>query len=136
MKDIGSTIRTVYTSLLAVTYNGQSVPFYSGEPYETTPENYIYINSIDQAQDNNDQRYANEVVVTLDVVTKTNMANDKTAVDSISNSVLTAVVGQIVDTVDFQVHIINATSNYLHQQDGTIHINRKLIRIFNRITQK
>lgn len=134
MKDVGKFIRDTYTSLLNVTYNGQSVPFYTEIPYETTPENYIYINSVDQTDDNNDQRYVNEVVVTLDVVTKQNMRNNKDAVDAISSSVLQALMGQIVRG-EFEIHIINATSGYLHEQDGTIHINRKLLRIFNRITQ-
>jgi hypothetical protein len=141
MKDIGASIRSIYSTLLAgITYGGNSVPFYDAEPLVTTPDNYIVLNAMDQSDANNDQRFVSEVIVTLDVVTKANMLNSRAAVDAISNSVLQALLpNQYIDheDADFQIMITRARSpGYIHTQDGTVHINRKILRIVNRLNQQ
>ena len=141
MKDIGASIKTIYSTLLSgITYNSVAVPLYTEEPFETTPDNYIVLLSTDQNENNNDQRFANEVVQTIDIVTKENMRNSRTAVDAISNSVLQALLPSSFvyrEDSDFEIFIISASSpGYIHTQDGSIHINRKLLRIVNRLTQK
>lgn len=140
MKDTG-VIRSFYSSLLTgITYNSVSVPVYTEEPFATVPDYYIVITSVDQNPDNTDSSWASEVVVTLDVVTKQNMQNSRAAVDSISNSVLNVLLPNsfvVRADSDFQLFIINVSSpGYLHSQDGTIHINRKILRVLNRITEK
>lgn len=141
MKDIGASLRAHYSTLLAgITYNGVSVPFYDAEPFETTPSNYIVLLGTDQDEDNNDSAFVNEVLVTLDIVTKQNMRNSRDAVDSIAYDVLEALIpNNYVDAfdADFQIQILSASSpGYLHTQDGSVHINRKVLRINNRLIQK
>lgn len=140
MKDIGQ-IRGVYSGLLsAITYNSVSVPVYTEEPFVTCPDNYIVLLSTDQTDKSNDTRWSHEVIQTIDIVTKSNMKNNRDAVDSISYSVLDALLpDSFVErfSTDFKIHIINASSpGYIHTQDGSIHINRKILRIVNHLIQK
>jgi hypothetical protein len=140
MKDIG-VIRSLYASLLSgITYNGQGVPVYTEEPFATVPDYYIQVSSVDQSPDNTDASWSSEVVVTLDVVTKQNMQNSRAAVDTISGSIMAVLLPNsfiLQGNTDFQLFIISVSSpGYLHEQDGTIHINRKILRFFNRITEK
>jgi hypothetical protein len=140
LKDTGS-LRTVYSGLLsAITYNSVSVPVYTEEPFVTTPDNYIVLSSIDQTDNSNDTRWSHEVFMTIDIVTKGYMINSRSAADSISNSVLEALLPTsfvVRENTDFTIHIINATSpGYIHTQDGSVHINRKILRILNHLIQK
>jgi hypothetical protein len=140
MKDAAASIRTLYTTLLAgITYGGKSVPFYDGEPYETTPENYIFLQSTSFGEDNNDQHFVSEGTVTLQIVTKQNMRNSKDACDGIASSVLGVLLPHpFVDRfdADFQIQILSAgLPGDLHSQDGTVHINRKILTINHRINQ-
>jgi hypothetical protein len=138
MKDIGASLRTIYGTLLsAITYGGSDVPFYDHEPYVTTPKNYIFFQGYNFGSDNNDQHFVSEGTVTLQVVTKSNMKNDKTACDAIANSVLQALL-PYVDRFDayFQIEITGAElPGDIHSQDGTVHINRKILNINNRLNQ-
>lgn len=141
MKDTGAAIRTAYNTLLgSITYNGKTVPFYDEEPFETVPDYYIVLTSVDQSDASTFTSWAHEVVVTLDVTTRENMRNSREGVDGISNLVLQALLpnySQVVDSADFQMFLIRAESpGYLREQDGRIHINRKILRIFHRLTQK
>jgi hypothetical protein len=141
VKDIGASIRSVYSSLLAgITYDGKAVPFFTEEPYVTVPGNFIVLLAIDQDEQNNDRRFVTNAVVTLDIVTKGNMKNDRTAVDAISSSVLQALLPDTYvnrNTTDFQVMIRSCSSpGYIHAIDGTIHIQRKILRINNHLIQK
>ena len=140
MKDIGQ-IRGVYSSLLsAITYNTVSVPVFTEEPFATCPDNYIVLLSTDQTDNSNDTRWSHEVVQTIDIVTKGYMINNRDVVDAIASSVLEALLPDtFVErfSTDFKIHIINASSpGYLHSQDGSIHINRKILRIVNHLIQK
>jgi hypothetical protein len=141
MKDIGATIRTVYTSLLgAITYAGQAVPFYTAEPFETTPNFFIVLQNIEQSEENNDQRWVSNATVTLDVITKQNMANSRDAVDNIAGQILTALLpNTYVDrsTADHQVMIRSVTSpGYVGSQNGSVRIQRKILIIDNHLIQK
>jgi hypothetical protein len=141
MKDIGASVRAAYATLLSgITYNSKSVVFYDDEPFETVSDYHIVLTSIDQTNAGTLTSWAHDVVVTLDVVTKENMRNSRAAVDAISQLVTQALIGnyhKLVENADFQVHIFGASSpGYLHEQDGTVHINRKILRINNRLTQK
>lgn len=140
MKDIGASLRTIYGTLLsAITYGGSDVPFYDHEPYVTTPSNYIFFQGYNFGNDNNDQHFVSEGTVTIQVVTKRNMKNDKSACDAIANSVLQALLPQpFVDRfdADFQIQILSAEQpGDIHSQDGTVHINRKILTINNRLNQ-
>jgi hypothetical protein len=141
LKDTGATIRSIYSGLLAgITYNSVSVPVYTEEPLKTCPDNYIVLLSTDQTDLSNDTRWSHEVFQTIDIVTKANMINSRTAVDSITNSVLEALLPTsfvVREDTNFTVHIINATvPGYIHSQDGSVHINRKIIRVLNHLIQK
>jgi site-specific recombinase len=141
VKDIGASIRSLYSSLLAgITYDGKAVPFFTEEPYVTTPGAYMVLLSVDQDSENNDRRFVNNAIVTIDIVTKGNMKNDRSAVDSIANSVLNALLPDTYvdrDTTDFKVMIRSASSpGYIHAMNGTVHVNRKILRINNHLIQK
>jgi len=141
MKDIGATIRTVYTSLLsAITYGGQAVPFFTAEPWATTPDYFIVLQNIEQGEENNDQRYVTNATVTLDVITKQNMANSRDAVDAIADQILAALLpGTYVDrsTTDHQVMIRSVSSpGYISSQNGSVRIQRKILIIDNHLIQK
>ena len=141
MRDFGATIRNIYTGLLSgLTYDGQSVVVYGSEPYVTTDDNYVVLTAVDATQKNNDQTFVSEAVVTIDIVTRQNMANDRSVADNISDQILQALLpNSYADQTDslFRVQIIYAEgAGYLHESDGTISVNRKFLRIFNRIIQK
>jgi hypothetical protein len=140
MRDHGKDIRDLYSTLLAsITYAGKSVPFYDAEPFESVPENYIVLASMDSSDVGTDNSFNHEVTVTLDIVTKANMRNNRDAVDEIANSVLQVLFPDpYVDrlTSNFQVMIRTVTSpGYLRDEDGPVQIQRKLLRINNHLTQ-
>jgi hypothetical protein len=140
MKDTGKAIGQVYTALLgSLSYDGQAVPFYLEEPNEVVPDYYVVLQNITGSDDNNDYRFATETVATLEIVSKDNMRNTRVHVNAISESILQALlprtlVSRFAD--GFQVIIKAATSpGYLHQVDGSVHTNRKILRITNRLTE-
>lgn len=141
MKDIGATIRTVYTSLLgALSYGGQAVPFYTAEPWATTPDFFVVLQNIEQGEENNDQRWVTNATVTLDVITKQNMANSRDAVDDIANQILVALLPNTYvdrETADHQVMIRSVSSpGYIAGQSGSVRIQRKILIIDNHLIQK
>jgi hypothetical protein len=141
MRDYGNTLNTIYLSLLSgITYGGVTVPVYSSEPFETTPDNYIVLTDDTGSQKNNDQAFISEVVQTIEVVSVQNMSNDTTPCVDISDQILQALLpNSYVERADslFRVQIINATlSPAPRETDGTVTVNRRIIRVFNRIIQK
>ena len=141
MRDFGRTIRTLYATLLSsVSYDGQNVPLYTSEPYVTTPDNWMVLTAVDAGQANNDQQFVSEASVTLEIISRQNMANDRGIVDDIADAVLQALLpGTYADQQDslFKVQIIYAEGGgYLQEKDGSLSIQRKIIRVFNRIIQK
>jgi hypothetical protein len=140
MKDVSIPVHQVYASLLgALSYDGQSVPFYQEEPNEVTPDYYVVLQNITSTEDNNDFRFVSEAVATLEIVSKDNMRNTRSHVDQISQSILGLLLPRTLVNrfaAGFQVIIKAAsTPGYLHQVDGSIHTNRKILRITNRITE-
>jgi len=134
-------LRGIYETLLTgITYNSVSVPVYTEEPFETTPANYIVLLSTDQNEVSGDTRRSHEVTYTIDIVTKQNMRNSRDAADAIANSVLSVLLPEtfvVREDNDFTVHIISASSpGYIYSKDGSIQINRKILRILNHIIQK
>lgn len=141
MKDTGQALQTLYSSLLSgITYNGKAVPFFTEEPFSAAPDYYIVFSGTDSTDQSNDNRFVHDVVVTLDIVTKTNMKNTRAAADAISNSILAILFpNSYVDrsTTDFTVMIRTMSSpGYLRDVDGSANIVRKILRITNHLIQK
>jgi hypothetical protein len=141
MKDIGASIRAIYSALLTgITYGGAGVPFYDEEPLVSTPDHYIVLLGITQIPDNNDQHFVSNAIVTLDIVSKANMQISRAAVDNISGQILEILLPQAyVDRTDadFQVMIRDVTSpGYVRAQKGSIHIIRKILNFNNHLIQK
>ena len=141
MRDYGNTMNTTFLALLTgMTYGGVEVPVYSSDPFETTPDNYVVIGDDTGAQKNNDNTFVSEVVQTIEVVSVQNMANDKTPLDAVSDLVLQRLLPDTyIDHVDslFRMQIVYATVTPVPREtNGTVTVNRKMIRVFNRLIQK
>lgn len=137
MKDTGLAIRNAYYNLLNgnLTYNSKNVPVYKDDPIATPPDNYVVITEVIEGQDNNNQKFVNELQVTLDITTKQYKTIDRSICENIANQIVNLVKPttstQGIDTTDFQVMNVNRGSGtYLNELDGDYHIVRKIL-IFN-----
>ena len=139
MKDPAATISNIYASLLgALSLGGQPVPFFTEEPWQTTPTNFVTLQNIQILPSNDDARFRSVATVTLDVVTKGTGGNSRAAANAISTLVLQALLpGTGHQDGDFDLWIREASSpGYLHSQKGPVNINRKILVIDNYITEK
>lgn len=141
MKNPGSAIRSAYkTALASLTYNGDAVTVYDNMPIETTPDNYVYINSIDYDQEGNNQLFIHTVAIALDVVTKQYKKQDLDLTDGIAeamqNIILTYPYSTLTNT-NYQILAPNIESaRYLIEQDGAYFIVRKIVRFSQTLIQK
>jgi len=141
MKNPGKSLREAYMAALSnVTYNGNNVTVYEFMPIETTPDNYVYINSMQWTQVGNNQLFIHDGSIAVDIVTKQYKKLDYDVVDEISyqvmNTILTYPYSTITDA-DFQfMHPTVESAQYLLDQDGAYHIVRKIVRFAQSLIQK
>jgi hypothetical protein len=141
MKNPGKSLREAYMAALqSVQYNGSNVTVYEFMSIETTPDNYIYINSMAWTQVGNNQLFIHDGSIAIDIVTKQYKKLDYDVVDEISyqviNTILTFPYSTITDT-DFQFMNPQVESaQYLLEQDGAYHIVRKIVRFAQSLIQK
>lgn len=143
MKDCSNNIRTQYLSILNgnITYNGQNVPVYGDDTFDTVPQLYIIIGDITETASNNNQQFVTEADVIIDIFSEQYMTRDNAIVDNIANQILTLLIPtsgikDIGDT-DFQIFAKARTgSRYLAVNDGQNYVARKILTITNTIIQK
>ena len=142
MKNPGKAIRDAYlSSLTGITYNGNTITVYDDLPIETLPDNYVYINSIDEQQKGNNHIYDYTAVVTLDCVTRQYRKVDRDTVDSIAEAVTNAILptpnNHTLTDTNFQfIGVSIESGRYLNGVDGDTHITRKIIRFTQTLIQK
>jgi hypothetical protein len=142
MLDCNQDVRTTYLTALNnnISYNGVNVPIYGQTPFETTPQNYVVIGNIVETPDNNNQRFNNNVDVTIDIFSEQYRTNDLSIVDNISNQILNIMISNtsipVFQTANFQIFPKERTlSNYSSLQKGDNYIARKIIIINNLVNQ-
>lgn len=143
MLDCSNNIRAAYLTKLNgnITYNSLNVPVYGDDSFETTPQNYVVITEIAESADNNNQKFVNNVIVTIDIFSEQYMKRDNSIVDNISSQILnllipSTAVQDIGDTY-FQIFPLSRdSSRYLALQDGNNYVARKIITINNLVNQK
>lgn len=141
MNNPGKALRDAYMSALqGLTYNGNAVTVFDNMPIETTPDRYVYINSIDYNQTGNNQLFVHTGVVTLDVIVKQYKKINLDEIDdialSVQNKILPTVTNQITES-NYQFIGINIESaRYLTEQDGAFFLVRKIIRFSQTLINK
>ncbi len=141
MKNPGRAIRDAYMAALSgVTYQGNAVTVYDNMPIETTPDRYVYINSITYDQVGNNQLFIHTGSVAVDVVVKQYKKIDYDTLDDIAEAVQNAILALPTSTVtdaNYEFIAPNVESaNYLTDQDGAYHMCRKIIRFSQSLIQK
>lgn len=132
MKNASKVIRSTFKNALSgITYGGASVPVYENQPVNTVGNYWIQIISISEQNDPNDQRFIRPVSIDIDIVTRQYQYQDYTAVDTIAESVMQAILPQIggsLSSNDFQIgHIQLEASRYLDGRNGEYYITRKIL---------
>lgn len=113
MKNPGKIIRQVYVSALsALTYTIPqtgatiTVPVYDGDPVETVPDHFVKVTDVAESNDNNNNKFITNCLVTIDIITRLYKINDRSIVDDITGKVLNAIQpttgGNGFDSTDFQ----------------------------------
>lgn len=143
MKDCSNNIRTQYLSILNgnISYNGQNVPVYGDDTFETVPQNYVIIGDITESANNNNQQFETDADVVIDIFSEQYMTRDNSIVDNIANQILTLLIPTTgikdIGDSDFQIYAKARTSSrYLAVNDGQNYIARKILVINNSIIQK
>lgn len=142
MLDCNQDVRSTYVGALNgnISYNGINVPVYGQTPFETTPQNYVVIGNIVESADNNNQRFNNNVDVTIEIYSEQYRTNDLSIVDNITSQVLDIMIENTdiygFETAYFQIFPKQRTlSNYSSLQKGDNFIARKIIIINNLVNQ-
>lgn len=143
MKDCSNNIRVQYLSILNgnISYNGQNVPVYGDDTFQTVPQNYVIIGDITESATNNNQQFVTEADVVIDIFSEQYMTRDNSIVDNIANQILTLLIPTTgikdIGDSDFQIFAKARTSSrYLAVNDGQNYIARKILIINNSIIQK
>ena len=138
MLDCSQNIREIYLGVLdgSLLYDNKNVPVYGQTPFETTPQNYVIIGNISESADNNNQRFNNNVDVTIEIYSEQYRTNDLSVVDNISSQILDILIQypSIIsfDNAYWQVLPKARTSSlYSSLQNGEVFIARKIIIINN-----
>lgn len=124
-----------------ISYNGQNVPVYGDDTFETVPQNYVIIGDITESANNNNQQFVTEADVVIDIFSEQYMTRDNSIVDNIANQILTLLIPTTgikdIGDNDFQIFAKARTSSrYLAVNDGQNYIARKILIINNSIIQK
>jgi hypothetical protein len=142
MLDCNQDIRSSYITALNgnITYNNVNVPVYGQTPFETTPQNYVVIGNILESADNNNQRFNNNVDVTIEIYSEQYRTNDLSIVDNITSQVLNILMSNtsipVLETANFQIFPKErTTSTYSPLTKGDNFIARKIITINNLVNQ-
>lgn len=143
MLDCSNNVRTAYLSKLNgnITYNNVNVPVYGDDSFETTPQNYVIIGDITETADNNNQKFVNNLSVTIDIFSEQYLKRDNSIVDNISSQILNLLIPntaiQDIGDASFQIFPLSReSSRYLALQDGNNYVARKILIINNSIIQK
>ena len=138
MLDCSQNIREIYLGVLdgSLLYDNKNVPVYGQTPFETTPQNYVIIGNISESADNNNQRFNNDVDVTIEIYSEQYRTNDLSVVDNSSSQILDILIQypSIIsfDNAYWQVLPKARTSSlYSSIQNGEVFIARKIIIINN-----
>ena len=138
MLDCSQNIREIYLGVLdgSLLYDNKNVPVYGQIPFETTPQNYVIIGNITESADNNNQRFNNDVDVTIEIYSEQYRTNDLSVVDNISSQILDILIQYpsiiCFDNAYWQVFPKARTSSlYSSIQNGEVFIARKIIIINN-----
>jgi hypothetical protein len=142
MLDCSQDVRNAYITALNgnITYNSVNVPVYGQTPFETTPQNYIVINGISEISNNNNQRFNNNVDVTIEIYSEQYRTNDLSIVDNISSQILNILMINtsipVLPNANFQIFPKERTSSvYSSLVKGDNFIARKIITINNLVNQ-
>ena len=144
MLDCSSNIRNAYLTVLQnnVIYNGKPVQIYSQLPFNTPPDKYIIIGTVNENSDNNNQVFVTNANIDIDIYCEQYRKPDLTVVDNIASLVLqlliptTGVKDLNVDAY-FQIFPISRiASRYLNIENNDVYITRKIITINNLVNQK
>lgn len=141
MKNASKAIRDAYYSALSgISYGGNSVPVYKILPVATLGDHYIEIADIIEVGEQNDHKFIRECVVTVEIVSTQYNYRDYGAVDTITDSVLQALlatVGGSLTNTDFQIgHIQLESSRYLSEDEGSRYMTRKILQFSQLLIQK
>lgn len=143
MLDCSNNIRTAYLTKLNgnISFNSINVPVYGDDSFDTTPQNYVVISDIIETADNNNQKFVNNVNVTIDIFSEQYMKRDNSIVDNIASQILNLLIPstaiQDIGDIYFQIFPLSRdSSRYLALQDGNNYVARKIITINNSIIQK
>ena len=142
MKNPGKAIRDAYlSSLTGITYGGSPITVYDDLPIETLPDNYVYINAIDEVQKGNNHIYDYTGVITLDIVVRQYKKVDRDTVDGIAEAVTNAIMPTInahtLTNTDFYfIGVALESGRYLNGTDVDYHITRKILRFSQTLIQK
>ena len=142
MQDCSQDVRSTYVGALNgnISYNSVNVPVYGQIPFETTPQNYVIIGNITESSDNNNQRFTNNVDVTIEIYSEQYRTNILDIVDNISGQILDILIDNTsipgFETAYFQIFPKERTSSlYSSIQNGEVFIARKIIIINNLVNQ-
>ena len=143
MLDCTNNIRDCYVSKLEnnITLNGKVVKVYGQIPYESTPDNYIIISTINESADNNNQLFVTNATVDVDIFCEQYRKVDLSVADNIASQVLNLLLPTtgIHDVGDayFQIFPLSrVASRYLPLENGDVYVARKILTINNSIIQK
>jgi hypothetical protein len=142
MQDCSQDVRSTYLGALNgnISYNSVNVPIYGQIPFETTPQNYVIIGNITESSDNNNQRFSNNVDVTIEIYSEQYRTNILDIVDNISGQILDILIDNtsipVFETAYFQIFPKERTSSlYSSIQNDEVFIARKIIIINNLVNQ-
>jgi hypothetical protein len=142
MLDCSTNIREIYLGVLeeSILYNNVQVPVYGQIPFETPPQNYVVIGNITESADNNNQRFNNDVDVTIEIYSEQYRTNDLSIVDNISSQILDILIQNPgvtgFENAYWQVFPKARTSSlYSNIDNGQNYIARKIIIINNYCNQ-
>lgn len=143
MLDCTNNIRDCYVLKLGnnITLNGKVVKVYGQIPYESTPDNYIIISTINESADNNNQLFVTNATVDVDIFCEQYRKVDLSVADNIASQVLNLLIPTtgINDVGDayFQIFPLSrVASRYLPLENGDVYVARKILTINNSIIQK
>lgn len=141
MKNASKAIRDAYaTALAGITYNGKAVPVYKMLPVGTLGDYFIELGNIIEVNEQNDNKFIRECIVTLEVVGTQYNYRNYDIVDTIGESVLQtllATVGGALSDTNFQIgHIQLEDTRYLSETDGSRYVTRKVLQFSQLLIQK
>jgi hypothetical protein len=144
MLDCSSNIRNSYLTVLQnnVIYNGKAIQVYSQLPFNTPPDKYIILGTVNESADNNNQVFVTNADIDIDIYCEQYRKPDLTVVDNIASLVLqllipTTGVKDLNVDANFQIFPISRiATRYLNIENDDIYITRKIITINNLVNQK